>query len=302
MRLTPAQPSAQVAPPDSRRTSKKHKRPFPLPLRREHLAWLVVGRHKKLPRDDRGWAYIKVAAEHCPYGPNRRDVLMKWLQSFCAPPSILCQIDAILDRIPPRRWTADALGKHLHVSDFERKALRLWTVGAFDVPKAERMKRRKEKRRLADQARRQARGAKPHKRSISRTKPWETEGISRRTWYRRHPAVAQIRGQYASLLLTTGHESVPPSSVRNGNGVRSAHRNARLAEGISKVGHPRGRLPSSRATRANTATKAPASSARNGKNHPRQGLQRREKGHQGEEHPPSCAATGVHDLVAIGIG
>jgi hypothetical protein len=264
MRLTPSQPSPQVAPPHSRRTSKKRKRrPFPLDVRRIHLAWLVVGRHKKLPRDDRGWTYIKVAAEHCPYGPNRRDTLMEWLQSVCAPPWILRQVrqvDAILDRISPRRWSADALGKLLNVSDAERSMLRIYTIGSYDVPRAKRIKRREEKRRLAAQARRRDNGSKPREQSLSRTKPWEAEGVSRRTWYRRHPAVAQIRSQYASLLLTPGHESVPPSSVRNGNGERSAHRNARLVEGKRKVGHPK------------------------------------------EDAPPLPAATGVHRLTAVGIG
>ncbi len=231
MRDTTSEPSAQAVrePPRAvrrrpRRTSKKRKRPFPLPLRRTHLAWLVVGRHKKLPRDDDGWTYIKVAAEHCPYGPNRRDTLMEWLQSVCAPPWILRQVRqvaAILDRIPPRRWSADALGKLLHVSDAERTMLRIYTIGSHDVPRAKRIKRRKEKRRLADQARRRDNGSKPREQSFSRTKPWEAFGIKRRAWERRGkpmPMTTQIRGQYASLPLTTGFEFASSSSARNGNG------------------------------------------------------------------------------------
>ena len=148
-----------------------------------------------------------MAAEHCPYGPNRRDTLMEWLQSVCAPPWILRQVrqvDAILDRIPPRRWSADALGKLLHVSDVERTMLRIYTIGSYDVPKAKRIKRRKEKRRLADQARRRDNGSKPREQSFSRTKPWEAFGIKRRAWERRGkpmPMTTQIRGQYASLPL-----------------------------------------------------------------------------------------------------
>ena len=88
-------------------------------------------------------------------------MLMEWLQWVCAPPWVLSQVDTILDRTPPRRWSADKLGKLLHVSDFERTALRIWTIGAHNVPKAKRIERRNEKRRLAAQARRQARGAKP---------------------------------------------------------------------------------------------------------------------------------------------
>ena len=91
----------------------------------------------------------KVAAEYCPYDPNRGNTLMEWLQSVCAPPWVLRQADAILDRILPRHWSADELGKHLHVSDAERTMLRIYTIGSYDVPRAKRIKRREEKRRLA---------------------------------------------------------------------------------------------------------------------------------------------------------
>jgi hypothetical protein len=164
---------------------RKRQRPFPLHLRREHLAYLVVGRHKKLPRDGGGWTYVEVAAQHCPYGPNRRAELMEWLQLVCASPWFRRQVDNILDRIPPRRWSADALGKHLHVSDVERSMQRVWTIGCYDVPKAKRIERRKEKRRLAEQVRRQDNGSKPREQSFSRTRPWEAAGYRcRRTWER----------------------------------------------------------------------------------------------------------------------
>src|SRR4029450_5775684 len=99
-----------------------------------------------------------------------------------------------------------------HVSDAERTALRIFTIGAYDVPKAERIKRRKEKRRLADQARRQARGSKPHEQSISRTKPWAARGMSRATWYRKEKAMRQpmrqIRGHDSSLSQGRGSVSL----------------------------------------------------------------------------------------------
>jgi hypothetical protein len=51
--------------------------------------------------------------------------------------------------------------------------------------------RRKHKRKT-ERARRLAAGATPRKQSLSRTKPWEAEGICRRTWERRR--MSQIRG------------------------------------------------------------------------------------------------------------
>ena len=141
------------------RRSNTKPRPFPLHLRRKALARLVVKRHNRLPHD--GWTYGKLAAEHCPYGPNRREELMKWFEMVCASLSTRQQVDDILDHVPPRHWSADALGRLLHLSDRERETLRAYTIGSYQTPKAERIKRRKEKQRLADKARREARGAKP---------------------------------------------------------------------------------------------------------------------------------------------
>ena len=88
------------------------------------------------------------------------------------------RVDAILRANPPRRISADRLGRHLHVSDFERSALRIYTIGSYQTPKAERVRQRKEKDRLHKQARRRASGARPHEQSLSRTKPWEARGVS----------------------------------------------------------------------------------------------------------------------------
>jgi hypothetical protein len=69
---------AQAVHERPRATGRKRKRPFPLHQRRKDLARLVVRRHDRLPRDC--WTYIKVAAWHCPRGPNRRAALMHWFE------------------------------------------------------------------------------------------------------------------------------------------------------------------------------------------------------------------------------
>ena len=63
-------------------------------------------------------------------------------------------------------------------------------VGAYDADKRERKRRRKERnRQIQGNAKRREKGAKTRAEyeanSISKAKPWETEGISRRTWYSR---------------------------------------------------------------------------------------------------------------------
>ena len=113
------------------------------------------------------------------------------------------QINRVVEDTKPRRLHADRIAKMLRVTDAERTALKLTTIGACDVSKAERLRRRRERHRAAQQATRRARGVVPRDQyladSFSRTKPWEALGISRRTWERRgRPAVTQVRVQQSS--------------------------------------------------------------------------------------------------------
>ena len=198
------------------------RKPFPLRQRRKDLARLVVWLHKRLPHD--GWRYIKVAAEHCPHGPNRCDALIEWLEWVGAPPVTRCQAEDILGRIPPHRWSADALGRHLRVTDFQRAILRIYTIGSYQTPKAERMRLRKETLRLAEEARRRAAGAKPREQylaaAVSRTKPWEAFGIKRRAWERRGkpmPPTTQVRAQDSYCTPCHGLASSSDVTISNGS-------------------------------------------------------------------------------------
>jgi hypothetical protein len=112
----------------------------------------------------------------------------------------------IIEMNERRLIRADDLGKILMVTDAERTRLRFTTIGACDVSKAERTRRRKQRNRRAQEARRRARGATPRAQylqaAIARQQPWIAEGVSRRTWYRRQKSafkksVAQVRVQQA---------------------------------------------------------------------------------------------------------
>jgi hypothetical protein len=156
---------------------------------------------------------------------------MHWLGLVCATMPTRRQAADILDRVPPRRWTADALGKHLRVTDVERATLHIYTISSFQTPKAEREKNRKEKHRLVEQARRRANGSKPREQSYSRTKPWEAAGFRcRRTWERHGKPVSQIRAQYS--YYSPGHEfatSRTARGIRNGQNGHGTPATARLA-------------------------------------------------------------------------
>src|SRR4051794_15050308 len=89
--------------------------------------------------------------------------------------------------------TADGVARLLYVSHAERERLGLKTIGACDVAKQQRLQMVADKKRERDRKRaaekRKAAGAKSRNsyqcQSLSRSKPWEAEGMSRRTWYRR---------------------------------------------------------------------------------------------------------------------
>lgn len=89
----------------------------------------------------------------------------------------------------PIRLSADDLAQRLGVTDAMRTELRLTTIGATDVSKAERAERRRQRNKERTQASRRKKGVKPRAEhlanSLSSSKPWELEGISRATWYRR---------------------------------------------------------------------------------------------------------------------
>jgi hypothetical protein len=82
-------------------------------------------------------------------------------------------------------YNADALGEYLRLTDRERTAWGIRTIGAHDVSRRQRTLRRKQRARERQARHRQRRGAQPHSQSYSRTRPWATKGISRRTWERR---------------------------------------------------------------------------------------------------------------------
>lgn len=86
--------------------------------------------------------------------------------------------------------SADNLSRWLRLTYKRRQALRITTIGAFDVVKRKRTEQRRIRDRLGAERRRRARGVEPQSEGLSWTKPWEALGICRRTWERRRAAVA----------------------------------------------------------------------------------------------------------------
>jgi hypothetical protein len=197
---------------------------FNLARRRlNEIARVVMHRHGRLPATDDRAIYLKAAAWHLnPRDGDLHFALENWCRRVGATLPI-GQINRIVKDTKPRKLRADRLAKILKVTDAERTALKLTTIGACDVSKAERLRRRKERHRAAQQARRRARGDIPREQylaqSASRTKPWEALGISRRTWERRgRPTLTQVRAQhsYHSCARTC-------VTTKNRRGVKRGH-------------------------------------------------------------------------------
>src|SRR5262249_5438404 len=106
----------------------------------------------------------------------------------------LLQSAARRARYRHRLDNSDTCGQHLRLSYVERTKLRIKTIGSYDVTRAERTKlakdRRRDRNRKRQAGKRAAAGALPRTtylaNSLSAARPWEAEGVSRATWYRRH--------------------------------------------------------------------------------------------------------------------
>jgi hypothetical protein len=112
----------------------------------------------------------------------------------------------------PQHRSADSLARFLGVTFPQRTDLHITTIGSIDVNRRARRLFRKRRRRLYLERRRRVRGARPRAEyeanSLARAKPWEAEGMSRRTWYRR------TRG--------TGPKPANPTLKNGGDGGTSA--------------------------------------------------------------------------------
>jgi hypothetical protein len=144
-----------------------------------------------LPDDDAGRDDIEPVIHHIAAlkQPARKAAL--WLELWAPWLTLREQRQFISNGIAgARAWKADQLAWRYRVTKEERTMLGLTTIGAIDHAKAARTKRRRQRDRQRKEAARRAAGAMPRKEyettSLSRTKPWTEQGISRATWYRRN--------------------------------------------------------------------------------------------------------------------
>jgi hypothetical protein len=159
-------------------------------LRTAQLRRLFTARYGHvLPDDDAGRDDALIMVHHLANRPDAERQIGSWL-TLWAPWMTSSEAAILTAKVlgKPLRWRADTLANLLHLTEAERHRLRITTIGACDLTKAERLGRRRLHARLRKQERRRAAGAKPRvdyeANSISRTKPWEMFQMSRASWYR----------------------------------------------------------------------------------------------------------------------
>jgi hypothetical protein len=120
--------------------------------------------------------------------------------------------------ITPQYRTADGLGRFLGLKHDVRQKLRITTIRGTNVGKGALKELRKRKARVSQEARRRANGSRPRAEyeanSLSATKPWEKEGMSKTTWYRNKRRTRNGTSPCAAYLLTGEHTPVPPEGAQ----------------------------------------------------------------------------------------
>jgi hypothetical protein len=144
------------------------------------------------PDDDAGLEDLKILIHH--YSWNNPLAIPRIIE-LRAP---WADAQAIIDEVEayPRKWRSATLGRLLNFTGKEWRRLRIRTIAPVDMSADE---RRYYSRLLSNGRRRIKRkrdGVTPRAEyettSLSRTKPWVAEGVSRRTWERRRKRVASL--------------------------------------------------------------------------------------------------------------
>jgi len=142
----------------SRRTGEKPDKARLITLiRLRELERIFQYRYGRLlPDDDAGRDDLMLAAHHIAFVNG--DVvahIVAWARAW-APWMPKDQAEQLAKRVAlaPHKFTADILGWRLRLSAAERSALKVTTIGAFDMSKAERAEERKRKNREAKRAKR----------------------------------------------------------------------------------------------------------------------------------------------------
>jgi hypothetical protein len=129
---------------------------------------------------------------------------------------------------------ADKIGEILGITDEVRAEAHAWNLGTYGGSKQARERARKERDNMRKERKRRADGAKAHDHSLSRLKPWEAEGICRRTWERRR--------------AKAGDEGPPDGGVANSSATNKGAHGVANSSAANSSATNKGRVANSSAT------------------------------------------------------
>jgi hypothetical protein len=170
------------------------KKPSITALREAELNREFTDRYRALvlPDDDAARDDIELMLHHLARragAPTSR--VAKWLDlraPWFAGAERAAMVELVLAN--PLKFKADTVAARIGLTAERRARLKIRTIGAIDQTSAERIAARKAQKREAMREKRHNTGIKTRAdylaQSVEQAKPWEDEGISRRTWYRRH--------------------------------------------------------------------------------------------------------------------
>jgi hypothetical protein len=152
-----------------------------------------------LPDDDAGRFDLRLMLDHL--AQLGGDHARRWAKQHASWMSD-DELDELLDDVGPgKRWSPIALGKAVNLDNATRLRLNIRTIRPVDRTAAQLERDRKKRKAERQRTRRLKAGATPRSQSVEQQKPWDKEGISRRTWYRKKLALAPlalIRAPYSS--------------------------------------------------------------------------------------------------------
>ncbi|PWJ80593.1 hypothetical protein C7441_112135 [Pseudaminobacter salicylatoxidans] len=198
-------------------------------MRLREIEAIIFHRHGSiLPETDDADLYIEAAA-FAQSDQNMIDWCRKW-----APWAGEEIVGPIVEQAKKRSrmMRADGVAGLLRVTMKERDDLDLKTIGACDMAKGDRLALAKERKRARDRKRMQKkRSGKSRKdrqtyeaESAETLKPWEAEGISRRTWYRRRGTSVSRVDIYTigDIPVPTAEKYAPPVPSASGQNTDGA--------------------------------------------------------------------------------
>jgi hypothetical protein len=161
-----------------------------------------------LPNNELGVKYCRYMCRTMAFLPDDRRA--QWLNRH-APWIDAKDRDSILSL--HAHWYSDrSLGTRLEIDNEDRERLQTWTIEAYDITEEQRRVINREKNRQAQERRRRKNGAKPRAESLSRTKPWEADDISRSAWERRRRKANAASSSPPSLTINPHDESAASPS------------------------------------------------------------------------------------------